>query len=128
MKSINFRFFPINNYRIHQLVIIFPYYFCYKPKEIRHEKILFILFTVQFVLAPHITKSYSVNSIEDRYEYSIVNQEKKTVKKDILGNTIIEDDNGNKITIKKIFWEILLLKVIMVIRLQSKRHFRKYYY
>ena len=32
---------------------------------------------------------------------SIVNQEKKTVKKDILGNTIIEDDNGNKITIKK---------------------------
>ena len=65
------------------------------------KKILFILFTVQFVLAPHITKSYSVNSIEDRYEYSIVNQEKKTVKKDILGNTIIEDDNGNKITIKK---------------------------
>lgn len=65
------------------------------------KKILFILFTVQFVLAPHITKSYSVNSIEDSYEYSIVNQEKKTVKKDILGNTIIEDDNGNKITIKK---------------------------
>ncbi len=26
---------------------------------------------------------------------------KETVKKDILGNTIIEDDNGNKITIKK---------------------------
>ena len=65
------------------------------------KKILFILFTVQSVLAPHITKSYSVNSIEDSYEYSIVNQEKKTVKKDILGNTIIEDDNGNKITIKK---------------------------
>jgi len=55
------------------------------------KKILFILFTVQSVLAPHITKSYSVNSIEDSYEYSIVNQEKKTVKKDILGNTIIED-------------------------------------
>ena len=54
------------------------------------KKILFILFTVQSVLAPHITKSYSVNSIEDSYEYSIVNQEKKTVKKDILGNTIIE--------------------------------------
>lgn len=87
------------------------------------KKILFILFTVQSVLAPHITKSYSVNSIEDSYEYSIVNQEKKTVKKDILGNTIIEDDNGNKITIKKIFWEILLLKVIMVIRLQSKKTF-----
>ena len=42
------------------------------------KKILFILFTVQSVLAPHITKSYSVNSIEDSYEYSIVNQEKKT--------------------------------------------------
>ena len=65
------------------------------------KKVLFILFAVQFVLAPHITKSYSVNFIEDSYEYSIVNQEKKTVKKDILGNTIIEDDNGNKITIKK---------------------------
>ncbi len=49
----------------------------------------------------HITESYSVNSIEDSYEYSIVNQEKKTVKKDILGNTIIEDDNGNKKTIKE---------------------------
>ena len=65
------------------------------------KKILCILFTVQFVLAPHITKSYSVNSIEDSYEYSIVNQEKKTVKKDILGNTIIEDDNGNKKSIKE---------------------------
>lgn len=65
------------------------------------KKILFILFTVQFVLAPHIMKSYSVNSIEDSYEYSIVNQGKKTVKKDIWDNTIIEDDNGNKITIKK---------------------------
>lgn len=65
------------------------------------KKILCILFTVQFVLAPHITKSYGVNSIEDSYEYSIVNQEKKTVKKDILGNTIIEDDNGNKKTIKE---------------------------
>ena len=65
------------------------------------KKVLFILFAVQFVLAPHITESYSVNFIEDSYEYSIVNQEKKTVKKDILGNTIIEDDNGNKITIKK---------------------------
>ena len=65
------------------------------------KKILFILFTVQFVLAPHITKSYSVNSIEDSYEYSIVNQEKKTVKKDILGNTIIEDNNGNRKTVKK---------------------------
>ena len=65
------------------------------------KKILCILFTVQFVLAPHITESYSVNSIEDSYEYSIVNQEKKTVKKDILGNTIIEDDNGNKKTIKE---------------------------
>ncbi|WP_294500243.1 hypothetical protein [uncultured Bacteroides sp.] len=57
------------------------------------KKILFILFTVQFVLAPHIMKSYSVDSIEDSYEYSIVNQGKKTVKKDIWDNTIIEDDN-----------------------------------
>lgn len=52
-------------------------------------------------MAPHITKSYSVNSIEDSYEYSIVNQEKKTVKKDILGNTIIEDNKGHKQIIKK---------------------------
>ena len=28
-------------------------------------------------------------------------QKKKTVKKDILGNTVIEDDKGNKKTIKK---------------------------
>ena len=96
MKNINFRFFPINNYRIHQLLLFSHITFVTNLK-----KVLFILFAVQFVLAPHITKSYSVNFIEDSYEYSIVNQEKKTVKKDILGNTIIEDDNGNKITIKK---------------------------
>ena len=45
------------------------------------KKILFILFAVQFVLAPHITKSYSVNFIEDSYEYSIVNQEKEDSQK-----------------------------------------------
>ena len=65
------------------------------------KKILFILFAVQFVLAPHITKSYSVNFIEDSYEYSIVNQEKKTIKKDIFGNTIIEDSKGHRQIIKK---------------------------
>ena len=34
-------------------------------------------------------------------------QKKKTVKKDILGNTVIEDDKGNKKTIKK---DILIRK------------------
>lgn len=72
-----------------------------QTQKIRHEKGSIYPICSSVCFAPHITKSYSVNFIEDSYEYSIVNQEKKTVKKDILGNTIIEDDNGNKITIKK---------------------------
>lgn len=61
------------------------------------KKILFILAFAQFVLAPQVIKSYSVNS----HEYSKINQRKQTVTKDIFGNTIIEDDKGNKKTIKK---------------------------
>ena len=34
---------------------------------------------------------------------------KKTVKKDILGNTVIEDDKGNKKTIKKDFPQFKML-------------------
>lgn len=61
------------------------------------KKILFILAFVQFVLAPQVIKSYSVNS----HEYSKINQRKQTVTKDIFGNTVIEDSRGNKKTIKK---------------------------
>ena len=53
------------------------------------KKILFILFATQFILAPYIIKSYGANLIEDNYEYSGVNQERKTVEKDIFGNIII---------------------------------------
>ena len=49
------------------------------------KKILFILFATQFILAPYIIKSYGANLIEDNYEYSGVNQGRKTVEKDIFG-------------------------------------------
>lgn len=65
------------------------------------KKILFILFATQFILAPYIIKSYGANLIEDNYEYSGVNQERKTVEKDIFGNIIIRDDKGNRKTIEK---------------------------
>ena len=65
------------------------------------KKILFILFATQFILAPYIIKSYGANLIEDNYGYSGVNQERKTVEKDIFGNIIIRDDKGNRKTIKK---------------------------
>lgn len=69
------------------------------------KKILFILAFAHFVLAPQIIKSYSVNS----HEYSKINQRKRTVTKDIFGNTIIEDDKGNKKTIKKdIFGNLII--------------------
>ena len=65
------------------------------------KKILFILFATQFILAPYIIKSYGANLIEDNYEYSGVNQERKTVEKDIFGNIIIRDDKGNRKTIEE---------------------------
>lgn len=52
------------------------------------KKILFILVTAQFILAPQILKSYGSN---DSHEYSGVNQRKETVKKDMFDNIIIED-------------------------------------
>ncbi|MBW9278109.1 hypothetical protein [Bacteroides fragilis] len=64
------------------------------------KKILFILFTVQLVLIPQIIESYAVNSIRNNHEYSATNQGKKTINKDILGNTIVEDGRGYKKTIK----------------------------
>lgn len=62
------------------------------------KKIILILIAVQFILAPQIIKGFGVNN---SHEYLEVNQKKKTVKKDIFGNTVIEDDKGNKKTIKK---------------------------
>ena len=35
------------------------------------------------------------------YGYKYNNGNKKTIKEDILGNTIIEDNNGNRKTVKK---------------------------
>ena len=65
------------------------------------KKILFILFATQFILAPYIIKGYGANLVEDNYEYSGVDQGRETVEKDILGNIIIRDDNGNRKTIEK---------------------------
>ena len=65
------------------------------------KKILFILFVAQFILAPYIIKGYGANLVEDNYEYSGVDQGRETVEKDILGNIIIRDDNGNRKTIEK---------------------------
>lgn len=65
------------------------------------KKILFILFAAQFVLAPYMTKSYGARTVEENHEYSMGDQGKRTVKKDILGNIIIEDDRGNRKTVKK---------------------------
>ena len=65
------------------------------------KKILFILFTVQFILIPRITGSYGANSIGNNHGHSVTNQGKKTIKKDIFGDTVIEDNQGNRKTIKK---------------------------
>lgn len=65
------------------------------------KKILFILFVAQFVLSPCLVKSYSINFIENSRGYSAVNQDRKTIRKDIFDNTIVEDNKGNRKTIKK---------------------------
>ena len=62
------------------------------------KKILLILIAAQFIIAPQIIKGFGANN---SHEYLEVNQKQKTVKKDIFGNTVIEDDKGNKKTIKK---------------------------
>ena len=75
------------------------------------KKILFILFTVQFILIPRITGSYGANSIGNNHGHSVTNQGKKTIKKDIFGDTVIEDNRGNRKTIKKdIFTKSLWMK------------------
>lgn len=81
--------------------MIFLLYFCCKPKENIMKKILFILFTVQFILIPRITGSYGANSIGNNHGHSVTNQGKKTIKKDIFGDTVIEDNRGNRKSIKK---------------------------
>ena len=69
------------------------------------KKILFILFTVQFILIPRITGSYGANSIGNNHGHSVTNQGKKTIKKDIF---VIEDNHGNRKTIKKDILFVLL--------------------
>ena len=101
LNPYKFRFFPISNYRIHRSGMIFLLYFCCKPKENIMKKILFILFTVQFILIPRITGSYGANSIGNNHGHSVTNQGKKTIKKDIFGDTVIEDNRGNRKSIKK---------------------------
>ncbi|MFK2587511.1 hypothetical protein ACIXPA_11865, partial [Bacteroides fragilis] len=101
LSPYKFRFFPISNYRIHRSGMIFLLYFCCKPKKNIMKKILFILFTVQFILIPRITGSYGANSIGNNHGHSVTNQGKKTIKKDIFGDTVIEDNHGNRKTIKK---------------------------
>lgn len=58
-NNIIIRFFPINDYRIHRLIMIFLCYFCDKPKENIMKKILFILFAAQFILAPYMYRGES---------------------------------------------------------------------
>ena len=99
LSPYKFRFFPISNYRIHRSGMIFLLYFCCKPKKNIMKKILFILFTVQFILIPRITGSYGANSIGNNHGHSVTNQGKKTIKKDIFGDTVIEDNHGNRKTI-----------------------------
>lgn len=65
------------------------------------KKILFMLFAAQFVFAPYIVKSYGVNPVENTHGHSDVNQERKTIEKDIFGNITIRDDKGNRKTIEK---------------------------
>lgn len=101
LNPYKFRFFPISNYRIHRSGMIFLLYFCCKPKKNIMKKILFILFTVQFILIPRITGSYGANSIGNNHGHSVTNQGKKTIKKDIFGDTVIEDNLGNRKSIKK---------------------------
>ena len=65
------------------------------------KKILFILFTVQFILIPRITGSYGANSIGNNHGHSYNFVKRKTIKKDIFGDTVIEDNRGNRKSIKK---------------------------
>lgn len=71
------------------------------------KKILLILISAQFILAPQLIKSYAAN---DSHEYIEVNQKRETVKKDIFGNTIIEDEKGNKKTIKKDIFDNIIIE------------------
>lgn len=102
-----YKLFHIINYEFYLFCIIFPYYFCHKPKQHVIKKILLILITAQFIIAPQIIKSFGANN---SHEYLEVNQKKKTVKKDILGNTVIEDDKGNKKTIKKDIFDNIIIE------------------
>lgn len=101
------RYFPIKYYTLYLLSIIFPYYICHKPKQYIMKKVLLILIAAQFILAPQLIKSYGAN---DSYEYSEVNQKRHAVKKDISGNTVIEDDHGNKNTIKKDIFDNIIIE------------------
>lgn len=87
------------------------------------KKILFILFVAQFILAPYIIKGYGANLVEDNYEYSGVDQGRETVEKDILGNIIIRDDNGNRKTIEKDILGISSFVMIKAIERLLKRIF-----
>ena len=99
-----YRLFHIINYEFY-LFCIFPYYFCHKPKQHVIKKILLILIAAQFIIAPQIIKGSGANN---SHEYQP--QKKKTVKKDILGNTVIEDDKGNKKTIKKDIFDNIIIE------------------
>ena len=85
------------------------------------KKILFILFVAQFILAPYIIKGYGANLVEDNYEYSGVDQGRETVEKDILGNIIIRDDNGNRKTIEKDTLGNIIIRDIKAIERLLKR-------
>ncbi|OFK49630.1 hypothetical protein HMPREF2815_06365 [Bacteroides sp. HMSC068A09] len=93
-----YRLFHIINYEFY-LFCIFPYYFCHKPKQHVIKKILLILIAAQFIIAPQIIKGSGANN---SHEYIEVNPKKRKLS-------------------RKTFWEILLSRMIKVIRKPLKK-------
>lgn len=82
--------------------MIFQHYFCCKPKEKCYEKdFIYAIRSPVCFCSLYIVKSYGANLVENTHGHSDVNQERKTIEKDIFGNTIIRDNKGNRTTIKK---------------------------
>lgn len=69
-----YRLLHIINYEFYLFCIIFPYYFCHKPKQHVIKKILLILIAAQFIIAPQIIKGSGANN---SHEYIEVNPKKE---------------------------------------------------
>ena len=85
-----------------------PILLCHKPKQHVIKKILLILIAAQFIIAPQIIKGSGANN---SHEYIEVNPKKRKLsRKTFWENTVIEDDKGNKKTIKKDIFDNIIIE------------------